>query len=570
MAPRTVSGLAARVRTLGNQHARHGGLVDRAAGLARRPLDRALLGRQARFAQLRALGREALVARPPARAEAPRVLVLALRGWISHSAYEFTIAQALRLRGAEVGLLTCGGGQPACEMGWARNMLPRPCDRCAWFTDTFAGAAQLPAYRLVDHIPWGGDTGRAPARPMLHDGGGGGGERGAIATDPYAASAISVPWFLRTTRPTRVPEGAQAIEDFAVAAQAVEAAAAAVLDEFAPDVVFMVNGLFAAEQVIRGVALARGLRAPTYEMAPRADTLVFSQDAPAPDYDTGAVWARVRGRRLTAEQDAAVAELLGDRARGVGAHERYFDVTEDDQVQLRRRLRIPAGARVVSLFTNLSWDSATIGHDIGYASMFDWIERTVRSCGEIDDLVLVVRIHPAEARWGTREEVEAEVLGALGEIPANVRFVAATEALSSYALLGMSDLVLGYTTTVGLEAAFRGVPVAVAGDTHYRGRGFTLDVEDHVQLERALRDADGRMDPAHVELARRYAYTFFFRSMIPFPSVRAEGALTHEIASSIAQLAPGADPFLDWICDRILDGGEFTLPDELAGRAPRG
>ena len=97
-------------------------------------------------------------------------------------------------------------------------------------------------------------------------------------------------WFLRTTQPQRVPEGPAATEDFAVGAEAVERAATEVLDDFAPDIVFMANGLFAFERVIRRAALGRGLRAPTYEMAPRADTLVFSQDAPAPDYDTSAVW----------------------------------------------------------------------------------------------------------------------------------------------------------------------------------------------------------------------------------------------------------------------------------------
>ena len=113
------------------------------------------------------------------------------------------------------------------------------------------------------------------------------------------------------------------------------------------------------------------------------------------------------------------------------------------------------------------------------------------------------------------------------------------------------------------------MPVAVAGDTHYRGRGFTLDVERHEQLEAAMRTADGRLDPVQVELARRYAYTFFFRSMIPFPAVRTRGGLIVEAPASADVLAPGRDRHLDWICDRILDGGEFALPDELAGAAPR-
>ena len=94
---------------------------------------------------------------------APRVLVASLRGWSSHNAYEVVIAHALRLRGAEVGLLTCGGGMPACELGSARQAYPRPCDRCAWFTDRLAADAGLEHLALRDFLPWGADARRSPA-----------------------------------------------------------------------------------------------------------------------------------------------------------------------------------------------------------------------------------------------------------------------------------------------------------------------------------------------------------------------------------------------------------------------
>ena len=29
-------------------------------------------------------------------------------------------------------------------------------------------------------------------------------------------------------------------------------------------------------------------------------------------------------------------------------------------------------------------------------------------------------------------------------------------------------------------------------------------------------------------------------------------------------LLPALDPYLDFVCDRILGGGDFVLPDELA------
>jgi Capsule polysaccharide biosynthesis protein len=486
----------------------------------------------------------------------PRILVASLRGWSSHNAYELVIAQALRVRGAEVALLTCGGGMPACELGWARSTHPRPCDRCGWLTDRMVDITGLKHYRLGNLLPWGEDARRAPMEPT-----------GETAMDARAAAVVSVAWLLKATRLDRVPSAREVAEDFAVAVEGVERAAGEILRVFEPDVVFLLNGLFAAERTIRQLALSSGARAPTYEIAPRAGALVLSQDSPAPDYDVDRLWATVRDRPLSTRQRSEVIELLDDRARGIGAHESYYDRVEDDHDELRRHLGLSDSERVVSLFTNVTWDSATIGHDIGFASMFDWVEHAVRMAAD-QSLVLVVRIHPAEGRWGTREEVSEVVLSRLGEIPANVRFVSAQDAISSYALLDISDLLLTYTTTVGLEAAVRGKQVAVAGETHYRGRGFTIDISRPEELERVLGADPTQLPTVDVERAVRYAHMFFFRAMVPFPLIASHDGRVKRFPRQAAELAPGADPYLDWICARILDGQDFGLPDDLACASP--
>jgi hypothetical protein len=545
-----------QIRGLGGKGSLQPGALDRKLARIRRPLDRAFERRALALDGLAALSAEvgAIAADTElARAASPRVLVASLRGWSAHNAYELVIAHALRLRGAEVALLTCGGGMPACELGWARRAYPRPCDRCAWLTNLVAEVAGLEHFALRDLLPWGGDARSAPTE--LVDGG---------VVSSREASAVSVAWLLKASEIDRVP-GARAVAgDFAVAASGVERAAEAVLDEFEPDVVLLLNGLFGAERVIREVALARGVRTPTYEIAPRAGALVLSQDAAAPDYDVDQLWAVVRDKPLNDRQRTEVIGLLEDRARGVGAHESYYDRAEDDPRELRRRLGLTGRQRVASLFTNVTWDSATIGHDVGFSSMFDWVEHAVR-LADGKDLMLVVRIHPAESHWGTREEVQDVIVSRLGEIPANVRFVSAEEALSSYALLDLSDLLLTYTTTVGLEAAVRGKHVAVAGDTHYRGRGFTTDVTGPDDLARVLALEPTPLAVENVELAVRYAHMFFFRAMIPFPLIDARDGRVRRLPLRAAELVPGADPYLDWICERILDGGHFGLPDELAG-----
>ncbi|MEA2313582.1 MAG: hypothetical protein QOI03_274 [Solirubrobacteraceae bacterium] len=546
--------LASQLRALGGKGNLAPHPLDRALARVRRPLDRAFERHALALDELAALSadvRAHVVARNGAAG--PRVVVASLRGWSSHNACELLIAHALRLRGAEVALLTCGGGMPACELGWARRAYPRPCDRCAWLTGQISDVAGLEHFSLADLMPWGADARSAPAVA-----------RGERIVEPREASAVSVAWLLKATQLDRVPGAQEVAADFAVAAEGVEHASEELIKRFEPDIVFLLNGLFGAERVIREVARAHGARTPTYEIAPRAGALVLSQDSAAPDYDVEELWAGVRDRPLSEPQRSEVMALLTDRAAGRGAHESYYVRAEDDPAELRRALGLADAARVLSLFTNVTWDSATIGHDIGFSSMFDWVEQAVR-LARGSDLALVVRVHPAESRWGTREEVQEVMVSRLGEIPANVRFVSAETALSSYALMDISDLLLTYTTTVGLEAATRGKQVAVAGDTHYRGRGFTTDLAGAADLERFMASPAAPLPADSVELAIRYAHMFFFRAMIPFPVMAASDGKVRRFPRTAAEVAPGADPYLDWICERILDGGHFGLPDELAG-----
>src|SRR3954447_735856 len=105
-----------RLRRLGGPTARENHPPDSLIAPLRRPLDRAWYVRFGRIRELERLG--ASVAGTPPPSNGRRVLVLSLRVWVHHTAYESVIAQALRLRGADVGVMTCGGGQPICELGW--------------------------------------------------------------------------------------------------------------------------------------------------------------------------------------------------------------------------------------------------------------------------------------------------------------------------------------------------------------------------------------------------------------------------------------------------------------------
>jgi Capsule polysaccharide biosynthesis protein len=540
-----------RLRRLGSPLARESRPIDRFFAPVRRPLDRAWHVHAGRLGELGRLGES--VGRTTRPSGGRRVLVLSLRMWAYHAACESVIAQALRLRGAEVTLLTCGGGLPICEVGWGRLIAPRPCDRCAHFTERLATRSGLPAARIADELPWGSSPRRAPAEPT-----------DAPGLSPPEAAYASAAWFTRSADVKRARNGAAVQKDFEVSVAAVEAAFGEILDRLRPDVVLALNGLFAPERALRAVAVGRGVRVVTYEVAPRKDALLFSERSAAPEMVTDALAEDQRSHPLSKDEAEALDELLRGRVSGAAAHERYFDASvEHEGDAVRRSLGVRPGTRVVSAFTNLAWDTALVGSDVAFDSQFDWLARAAGIVARMDGTALIIRVHPAESRWGSAQPVEAELANRVGELPGNVILVRPDEPVSSYGLLAISDLVLCYTTTVGLEAAVRGRPVALGGKTHYRGRGFTLDVDSDTDLEQAIADPP-RMTAEQVELARRYAFAFFFRLMIPFKHVRNVDGRLAPLPVSAEELLPGRDPYLDFVCDRILDGGEFFLPSALA------
>ncbi len=484
----------------------------------------------------------------------PHVMIVTLRVWQNHALTEVMLGNALKARGATVSILTCGGGLPICEVGWARKAWPRPCDRCAHFTDEVARASGFAHYRLADYLPWGENGEDAPQ--TYQD----------IAETPSMdyekAGSQTAAWVLKTTSPHAVPEGPEVLRDSAVTAAAVELAADRIIDVAQPDIMFMVNGILVEEHVLANVARARGVRAVTYGYGIHQDSMVMSSEVlPALDFKNEPLWEEARDQPLSKQEADRLDTYLLQREHGAGT-QAFFSGSQRDPVAVRNELGLDPGKRLISMFTNITWDSACLNKDIAFPNADEWIRHAVRVVAARDDCQLVIRVHPAEASLGTLEPAEGAVAHEFPTLPANVRFIGAEEPVNSYALADASEIVLVYSSTTGLEAAVRGKAVVVAGDVHYRGRGFTTDLDDPEGLTRVLAEG-AQMHADQVELARRYAHAYFFRLMTPIPRVLRQTSYSFAEVHEPVDLQPGADPYLDLICDRILDGEPLHTPRDL-------
>ncbi len=293
-------------------------------------------------------------------------------------------------------------------------------------------------------------------------------------------------------------------------------------DEY-PDAVLVPNGLVTELALVYQAARHLGFNAITYEFNDQREQIWLAQNDIVMHQNTDALWAARRSQPLTDEQRQAIAEFEDARsqARKYGKGTRFWqDVARTGSGPLRDALKLDDRPMVL-LATNVLGDSLTLGRHVFASSMAEWVEKTVEYFASHPEVQLVIRVHPGE-RLMKGPSIMDVIARALPQHPEHIHVVGPLEKVNTYDLMEIASLGLAYTTTVGMEMAMRCVPVVVAGNTHYRGRGFTLDPsswdEYYAFLNAALHDLPGhRPTAAQVEAAWNYAYRFFFEYPLAFP-----------------------------------------------------
>lgn len=505
---------------------------------------------------------------PPADAE--RVLFMSWRGWSTHLAIETVLAHAVLRRGGAPVFAYCGGRLPICDVMPVDAAPPMPCHSCREYAAGAISAAGFDSVALHDVIDVASSVRIARKRVA--------GLVSVSECEDYVDQGlplgrlvrVSVAWFLsRGTLPDS-PEVIDTYRSFLVSGIVVARGLRAILTRTGAQRVFMLNGTFFAESIMSTLAAQRHLPFATYEKGFIRDSVVMTPDAPASHLKMPAgAWESARDTPLTADASRAIDDYLVARRSGGGALDNFWLERVEDLGRIRRDLHLESGRPLVVMFCNILWDSAVLGRDIAFASMGDWVLGGIAWAGSNPELDLVIRIHPAEVglrNHPTRERMADHIAEHAPLLPPNVRVVQAEDPTSSYVFMDEANLGLVYTSTVGLELACRGVPVIVAADTHYRGRGFTVDPEHEdeywAEADRLMSaPPDGDARARTLELARRYAALFFFRFHNVLGAVTEEGRSRPRIrVSDAGDLDPGRDSALDRVVAGILYGASAVAP----------
>ena len=295
------------------------------------------------------------------------------------------------------------------------------------------------------------------------------------------------------------------------------------LENRRPDVIIVPNGLILEFGVIYQVGKHLGIPVVSYEFGEQRDRIWLSDGREVMIQDTAQMWSGRKHKPFGEEQLQKIQTLFSARA---GAdlwnnfYRKWQDQPSEGGAAAREKLDLD-DRPVVLLAANVIGDSLTLGRQIFTGSMTAWLENVLAYFNTHDHAQFVLRAHPGERNMEGPSVMDV-ARQILPDAPDHFRLLGPDAPVNTYDLMQIADLGMTYTTTVGMEMAMSGVPVIVVGDTHYRGKGFTLDPSSWEEHEKMLDEALGdpaRFKPseAQVQTAWQYAYRFFFDYPQAFP-----------------------------------------------------
>lgn len=485
--------------------------------------------------------------------------------WYLHTLYELTVAHSLLLRGAVVKFAGCNGLFSDCDMAWI-NLGPRPrdiCRNCMGQQEVTFERMKMPLDWLGDYLPkdafsvakaWVSSIGDEDLFQVSYEN---------YPLGQWAKSSVHS-HFRMGTLDLSDPLVRQAYKSYLFGTLVSLLGLRNLYDSYCPDVLMMLNGRFFSHRVAFELARARGIKIIVHERGRQDNSLALWENECCLHYDSFLrSWKEWEHAPLSQAELAAIWQVVEERVSGKNTSWKSF--VPPTTVPSREKLGISGTEKIVSLFT--SSDDEVVAYE-GWKAVIDqfqWIRQTIEQMRDRQGFTLVIRLHPNTANISGTNHQQMEQSRQLAEnLPANIRIIWPQDPISSYELLADSHCCLVLSSTIGFEAAVRGVPTLCAGLSPYYGHGFTFDLERpenyHDLLEQLLNATPSK---ERTRAALRFGYHYFIRTNFPFPLVKVinvhDAQITYE---STASLLPDKDKSLDRICDKILYDQPLVPPPE--------
>ncbi len=488
---------------------------------------------------------------------------------------ETSLALTLKLRGHKVSALLCDGVLPGCQMCEPRL-----------FSDTAHFLKHGPQKRLCGHCFDPGKKNYEQAGIDVY-------KYSQFLSDAKMAEADSIiartdlsklrefqfeglkvgehamagalRFFARATLPTDRSITDVVLRRYLKAALITAFVTRELIRQHKIDVMVFHHGIYVPQGIVGEVARSMGVRVVNWNPAYRKNCFIFSH------YETyhhslmaepTETWVKMFWDE---SKEKTITEYLKSRWTGDNDWIKFIQNPTFEREKIVSELSLDLNKPVIGCLTNVLWDAQLHYPANAFENLLDWLFSTIDYFSQRQDLQLVIRIHPAEVT-GTvpsKQPVAEEIAARYPNLPSNIKVILPGNPLSTYVISELCDAVIIYGTKTGVELTSVGIPVIVAGEAWIRNKGITTDVGSRSNYTDILNSLPlkKRLGPEVIKKAKKYAYHFFFRRMIPVKIFeKGPGWPPYQLKSNDSQeLLEGVDPGLDCICRGIVDGDPFVF-----------
>ncbi|HVD60397.1 MAG TPA: hypothetical protein VNC11_05955 [Gemmatimonadaceae bacterium] len=507
----------------------------------------------------------------PSPSEAPTILFWVPGGMPLLLHVEGVIAAALRLRGYNVHAIICDAPYKACVVREITTGVPleRWADACAKCIRSTRGVLDIlgiPYSSIGDYVS--SEQREALRQQAMQV------DRNNVSTLMHKDILVGhnvLSTITRYLQGAQLAEGEDIVREYAYSALVSAEAARKALDRFKPMRVFMSHGTYVDWGPALHTALNRGIPVTGWKASYLTSRFFFRhiEDGSRIDFHklSERAWNARKRTPLTPDEEESLRGFLDRRY-----HQRVsFDMKRLQKYtgevdRFREKYKLQDGKPVWGIMAHINWDSVSDYSPMAYQSFDEWMVDTVKVVSKLPDVQWLIKVHPIEAYDNPAAGVQRLIETHFPNLPDHVHVIPAEEEISPLEFFQLLDGGVSVYGTSGLELAVQGKPIILSGEAHYGGKGFTYDGLD-IESYRALLARAHKLGPLSEEatkLARAYAYSYFVQRQVPIPIVRDPNSiwwnLQHERRD---QLLPGADPFLDFICEHLIAGEDFVMDREL-------
>jgi hypothetical protein len=218
----------------------------------------------------------------------------------------------------------------------------------------------------------------------------------------------------------------------------------------------------------------------------------------------------------------------------------------------------------IFLFSNIYWDVGMSETGLLYDGVISWVLETIGLLKDSDTCHLYIKPHPAEVfdSASSLKRVVDYIYEKYPKLPDNVTIIEPELKIKTYDLFPYIDTGVVYNGTLGLEMLLKEIPVVIAGLAPYSYLNSISKPETKKEYKEMLlgKTVGKKSSYDEVEL---FSYFYFIKTLIPWTLTKSAYADNFEgyEFSSLDDLMPGKDKYLDHICNCILDPDNTVIED---------